>query len=96
MNEYPLHGPRRADLAEIRRYLINRNPRAAAAVLAAIRGRVAQLVQFPLIGPDTDEPGVRALPVVRYPYRIYYEVAGDEVRILHIRHTRQQPWCPAR
>jgi len=77
----------RADLAEIRSYLLERNPRAAAAVMAAIRQRISWLADFPLMAPETDEPGVRGLPLVRYPYRVYYDVAGEEVRILHIRHT---------
>ncbi len=82
----------RADLAAIRSYLQERNPRAAAATMAAIRTRIGWLADFPLIAPETDEPGVRALPLVCYPYRIYYEIAGEEVRILHTRHTRRQPW----
>ena len=30
----------------------------------------------------TDEPGIRELTLTRYPYKIYYEVSDDEVRIL--------------
>jgi toxin ParE1/3/4 len=82
----------RADLAAIRSYLQEQNPRAAAVVMTAIHTRIGWLADFPLIAPETDEPGVRALPLVRYPCRIYYEIAGEEVRILHIRHTRRQPW----
>ena len=82
----------RADLAEIRSYLVDRNPRAAAVVIGAIRRRIAWLAEFPLMAPETDERGVRALPLVRYPYRVYYEVAGEVVRILHVRHTRRQGW----
>lgn len=82
----------RADLDEIRAYLRERNPRAAATVLSTIRRRVVWLAEFPFMAPETDEPGVRVLPIVRYPYRVYYNVAGGEVRILHIRHTRRQPW----
>lgn len=86
----------RADLAAIRSYLHERNPRAAVAMMAAIRRRIDWLADFPLIAPQTDEPGVRALPLVRYPYRVYYQIAGEEVRILHVRHTRRQPWPSGR
>ena len=77
----------RTDLAEIRSYLVERNPRAAAIVMTAIRRRIAWLADFPLIAPETDEPGVRSLPLVLYTYRVYYEIVGEEVRILHVRHT---------
>lgn len=86
----------RADLEEIRLYLLERNPRAAVAVLTTIRRRIAWLADFPLMAPETDVPGVRALPIVRYPYKVYYEVLGSEVQILHVRHTRRQPWPPRR
>jgi len=59
----------RADLAAIRSYLQEQNPRAAAVVMTAIHTRIGWLADFPLIAPETDEPGVRALPLVRYPYR---------------------------
>ena len=60
----------RADLQEIRSYLLPRNPRAAVAVVTAIGTRISWLADFPLMAPETDEPGVRALPLVRYPYRV--------------------------
>jgi toxin ParE1/3/4 len=81
----------RADLSQIRTYLLERNPRAATAVLTTIRRRIAWLADFPLMAPETNEPGIRSLPIVRYPYKIYYEVVGDEVRILHVRHTSRRP-----
>jgi plasmid stabilization system protein ParE len=45
------------------------------------------------MGTKTDQPGVRVLPVVRYPYLIFYLLtpAMDEVRILRIRHGRRKP-----
>jgi hypothetical protein len=55
--------------------------------MAAIRTRIGWLADFPLIAPETDEPGVRALPLVRYLYRIYYEIAGEEVRPAHPSHA---------
>jgi toxin ParE1/3/4 len=39
-----------------------------------------------------DRPGVRMVPLVRYPYKIFYRVTADTVQILHIRHTaRREP-----
>ena len=43
------------------------------------------------MAPATDEPGVRELTLARYPYKIYYEVADEEVRILHFRHSQRRP-----
>jgi toxin ParE1/3/4 len=36
--------------------------------------------------------GVRVAPLGRYPYKIFYRVAGDTVEILHIHHAARQPW----
>ncbi len=42
------------------------------------------------MGVPSSQPGVRILQPTRYPYRIYYTVQGDEIVILHIRHTSRQ------
>jgi toxin ParE1/3/4 len=34
--------------------------------------------------------GVRAAPLGRYPYVIFYRVAGDAIEILYIHHTARQ------
>jgi hypothetical protein len=48
---------------------------------------------FPLMAPPTDEPGILELSIVRYPYKVYYELKGDEeVWIIHIRDTRRKAW----
>jgi plasmid stabilization system protein ParE len=38
------------------------------------------------------EGNVLAVPLVRYPYIIFYQVAEDRIEILHIRHTARAPW----
>jgi hypothetical protein len=30
--------------------------------------------------------------LVRYPFKMFYRIAGDAIRILHIRHTARRPW----
>jgi addiction module RelE/StbE family toxin len=81
-----------SDLVSIYTYLDQRAPAAARAVKELIERRTASLADFPLMAPETDEPGIRELTIVRYPYKVYYEVVDDEVWIIHIRDARRQPW----
>jgi len=81
----------RNDLDSIYTYLDQRAPAAARSVKELIERRIASLADFPLMAPATDEPGTRELTVVRYSYKVYYEVVGGEVRITHIRDARRQP-----
>jgi plasmid stabilization system protein ParE len=61
-------------------------------VRAEIKRRIDQLLDFPLMAPATEAPGVRELSVSRFPYKVYYELRGDEICVLHVRHTRRRPW----
>jgi plasmid stabilization system protein ParE len=81
----------RADLEAIYEYLENQQPTAAKRLKSAIERQVGWLIHFPYMAPTTDEAGVRELTLTRHPYKIYYEVAGEEVHILHIRHARRRP-----
>jgi toxin ParE1/3/4 len=39
-------------------------------------------------------PMVRAVPFIRYPYRLFYQVTGEAVEVLHIHHAaRSPPWA---
>lgn len=81
-----------ADLDTIYTYLDQRAPVAAHSVKQLIERRIASLEDFPFAAPETDQPNVRELTLVRYPYKVYYEVDGGEVWIIHIRHTSRRPW----
>jgi plasmid stabilization system protein ParE len=69
----------RADLAAIFAYLDERSPVGALSVKTAIERRIAWLADFPFIAPETDEPSIHELTILRYPYKVYYQVEGDEV-----------------
>jgi toxin ParE1/3/4 len=85
----------RGDLDAIYTDLDERNPTAAQAVKDLIEHRIARLGLFPLMAPATDEVGILELSIVRYPYKVYYELAGDEeVWVIHIRDTRRKSWRP--
>jgi plasmid stabilization system protein ParE len=76
------------DLREIRSYIAEHgSPAAADRVRQHLRIRIDGLLAHPFIGAVTTNPEIRILPPARYPYRIYYTVQGDDVVILHIRHT---------
>jgi toxin ParE1/3/4 len=83
------------DLESIAAYLVERNPAGAINVLGAIKSSIDTLSFFPQIGRLVDNAGHRRVPVLRYPYLIFYRVAGDELLILHIRHTSRRPIDPA-
>lgn len=54
----------------------------AAAVEARIRKTVERIAEGPEAAPRVVErPGVRVVPLVRYPYRIFYRVLEDRIRI---------------
>lgn len=81
-----------AQIEEIHRYIARHNPRAATQVIARIEELCEKLGDFPGMGHRADEGDVRVLPVVRYPYLIFYTIiaADDAVRILRVRHGRRR------
>lgn len=83
------------DLDAIAAYLSERNPDAVARVLGAIKSSVDTLNFFPQIGRILNNAGHRRVPVLRYPYVVFYRIANEELLILHIRHTSRRPIAPA-
>ena len=65
----------------------------AAAVEARFREIIAHIAEHPEAAAQVVErPGMRVIPLIRYPYKIFYRVFEDRVRILHIRHASRRPW----
>jgi toxin ParE1/3/4 len=81
-----------SDRERILEYLKERSPGGARNVAASIREAVMRLGDQPHSGYRTDNPEVRVMFVVRYPYKIFYRVRDDAVEILHIRHTSRRAW----
>jgi toxin ParE1/3/4 len=80
------------DLRAIADYLTERSPSGARAVEQKIKAAIDALSEFPGIGkPVTGRPDVRVMPVVRFPYLIFYTLSGDELLVLHIRHGARAP-----
>ena len=83
----------RADVEAIFSYLDSRNPTAAVRVKREIEHSVAAPALSPYLGVALDRsPEFRALRMRRYPYYVYYRIRGNEVWIVHIRHTSRRRW----
>ena len=79
-----------ADREQILEYLKDRSPGGARNVAASIRDAIVQLGDHPHSGHRTDNPEVRVMFVVHYPYKIFYRVRETVVEVLHIRHTSRR------
>ena len=67
--------------------------RVAEALESRIRTVVDLVSREPLSTPEVEQrPGLHVVPLTRYPFKIFYRIVDDSVRILHIRHTARRPW----
>jgi plasmid stabilization system protein ParE len=58
-----------------------------------IRAVIDRISRDPLSAPEVEQrPGRHTVPLIRYPFKIFYRVLEDRVMILHIRHTARRPW----
>ena len=65
----------------------------AAALELRVRKAIEQIADAPESAPRVEQrPSMRVLPLMRYPFKVFYRVVGDTVRIVHIRHTARRPW----
>ena len=83
-----------AELDEILTYIAERSPSGARNVEARFRHAFDLIARHPYAAEHLEQrPDVRRLPLVRYPYAIYYEVGADAVTVLRIMHgARRRPW----
>lgn len=77
-------------------YLVTRSPNGAHKVLARITTTIDLLAAQPELGYRTENPQVRVKFVGDYPYKIFYRIRGNDLEILHIRHTARRPWLGSR
>jgi toxin ParE1/3/4 len=65
----------------------------AAALELRIRAVIDRITRDPLSAPEVEQrPGMHVVPLVRYPFKIFYRALDDAIRIVHIRHTARRPW----
>lgn len=79
----------RRDIGDIYASIAAHDSKAAQRVEDAIRGACEKLGEFPYAAVATDEPSIRRLPLVRYPYTVYYRVVAalERVEIARVIHA---------
>jgi toxin ParE1/3/4 len=77
----------RAQLKEIYDYIARDNERAARNVIARVEAVANFLAHNPEAGYKLPHGRLRRFPVQPFPYLIYFEVSGQTVRIVRIRHA---------
>jgi toxin ParE1/3/4 len=82
------------DLTKIVDRLNTENPVAAGRLVRRLDGVMRRIALFPEAAPEVEQrPGVRRIPLVRYPFIVFYKCAANEAIILRIRHAAmERPW----
>jgi plasmid stabilization system protein ParE len=80
-----------ADLDGILSYVAKNYPAISEAFENRLHAVVARIARWPESAQEVDErPGVRMVPLVRYPYKIFYQLSGETVEILYVHHAARE------
>jgi toxin ParE1/3/4 len=83
--------PALADLNSVLDYIAAYSPQGARRVQARIQAIINLLLLHPGIGTRTDDPTIRRMTALPYPYLIFYEVTETEIVIHAVRHAARDP-----
>jgi toxin ParE1/3/4 len=83
-----------ADLDAILEFISSHYPGVYAAFERRIRAVEARIGAWPESAPEVaDRPGIRVVPLIRYPYKVFYRIENDVVEIIYVHHAaRRPPW----
>jgi toxin ParE1/3/4 len=82
------------DLDEILSFIAAHYPTVTSSFQQRLRTVLQRIGTWPKSAEEVEQrPGVRVVPLVRYPYKIFYQTTPEAVEILHLHHAaRQPPW----
>lgn len=77
-----------ADLDDILAYTAENYPSLVGPIETRIRAVVARIGRWPESARIVEQqPDVRVVPLLRYPYRVFYRIHESQIAILHIHHA---------
>lgn len=76
------------DLDEILSYISQNYPAIYRPFEDRLRAIVTRIRTWPESAQEVaTRAGVRSVPFIRYPYRLFYRVLADRIEILHVHHS---------
>jgi toxin ParE1/3/4 len=76
------------NLDDISDYIRQNYPTILEAFRLRLQFVVARIAKWPESAQEVaDQSGVRVVPLVRYPYKVFYRVANQTVEIIYIHHA---------
>jgi toxin ParE1/3/4 len=82
------------DLDEILEFIELNYPTISAAFERRVRTIERRIARWPKSAEEVEQrPGVRVVPLIQYPYKLFYRITDDLIEVLHIHHAaRREPW----
>jgi plasmid stabilization system protein ParE len=79
------------DLDEILTFVDLNYPTVSAPFQRRLRAIERRIGRWPESAQEVEQrPGVRVVPLIQYPYKIFYHVTEGAVEILHVHHAARQ------
>ena len=82
------------DLDKILEFIELNYPNISAAFEERLRAIERRIGRWPKSAEEVvQRPGVRVIPLIRYPYKLFYRISNDAIEVLYIHHSaRREPW----
>ncbi len=82
-----------ADLDEALDFTRRHFPQSVGPFQRRILATIERISRWPRSAREVEErPGVRVVPLNRFPYRVFYRVTDQQIEVLHIHHASRRMW----
>jgi len=79
------------DIAEAKEWYDSQETGVGEKFYSAFRGRLGEGLKSPLSPRAWGRQKIRKIKIPKFPYAIYYEIAGEELRVIAVVHGARNP-----